>query len=93
MSAFERLVFGLMAVPRLPVILLLSFSGIAVGLFSALHPASCIELQKRFYERINWRMEPISMEKEIRNTRLLGWFSIIVCLAALILVILKPDLL
>ncbi|MFH0826722.1 MAG: hypothetical protein V1923_02365 [Candidatus Omnitrophota bacterium] len=93
MSVFERLVLALMVVPRLPVILLLCFSGIAVGLFSALHPASCIELQKRFYQRINWRMEPISMEKEIRNTRLLGWFSVIVSLGFLILVILKPDLL
>ncbi|KPK97447.1 MAG: hypothetical protein AMJ95_08990 [Omnitrophica WOR_2 bacterium SM23_72] len=93
MSAFERLVFGLMAVPRLPVILLLCLLGICVGLFLALRPASCIELQKRFYERINWRMEPISLEKEIRYTRLLGWFSITLFLAFLILVFLKPDLL
>ncbi|KPK98906.1 MAG: hypothetical protein AMJ95_02205 [Omnitrophica WOR_2 bacterium SM23_72] len=92
MSAFERLVFALTVVPRLPVILILCFSGICVGLFLAFRPASCIEIQKRFYERINWRMEPISMEKEIRNTRLLGWFSITVSLATLLFIFLKPSL-
>ncbi len=93
MSAFERLVYWLMTVPRLPIILILSLSGIVCGLFSVLRPASCIEIQKRFYAHINWRIEPISMEKEIRNTRILGWFLVMVSLATLGLVILKPNLL
>lgn len=93
MSPIERLIFGLMAVPRLPVIILFSFSGITVGLYPALHPASCIEMQKRFYARINWRMEPISLEKEIRNTRILGWLLIAFSLACLCLIVLKPTLL
>ncbi|MFH1457776.1 MAG: hypothetical protein ABIG31_01240 [Candidatus Omnitrophota bacterium] len=93
MNSFERMVYGLMAVPRLPVIIYFSLSGIAVGLFSIFKPASCIEIQKRFYARINWRMEPISMEKELTHTRILGWFLTALSLAALCLVICKPDLL
>ena len=45
---------------------------IGLGLF--LKPSRTIELQIKFYERINWRMEPVSMAKEIRNTKLMGLF-------------------
>ena len=31
-----------------------------------------IRLQQKFYEKINWRMEPISWEHEIRATRFMG---------------------
>ncbi|MEK6563652.1 MAG: hypothetical protein AABZ65_01325 [Candidatus Omnitrophota bacterium] len=31
--------------------------------------------------RINWRIEPVSMPKEIRNTKLMGVFLIIAALA------------
>jgi hypothetical protein len=37
-------------------------------------PELAIEIQKRFYAKINWRIEPVSMPKEIRNTRIMGWF-------------------
>ena len=42
------------------------------GLFMFMRPEAAIELQRRFYARINWRMEPISMSKELRNTRIMG---------------------
>jgi hypothetical protein len=93
MSKFELLIYWLMRIPLLPVIIFFSLPGVAAGLFLALKPVSCIELQKRFYAKINWRMEPISMEKEIRNTRLMGWFLVIFLLAALFLVFAKPFLL
>jgi hypothetical protein len=35
-------------------------------------PEFDIEIQRRFYARINWRIEPVSLEKELRNTRLMG---------------------
>ena len=35
-------------------------------------PSFAIELQRKFYEKINWKIEPISLEKEIRNTRIMG---------------------
>lgn len=57
----------------------LSFiSGVSIiaGIFLFLRPASAIEFQRRFYEKINWRIEPISMEKEKRNTKIMGLFLI-----------------
>ena len=37
-------------------------TGIALGLFLFSKPFSAIEMQRKFYEKINWRIEPISME-------------------------------
>ena len=48
------------------------------------HPQAIIEIQKQFYALINWRMEPISMSKEIRNTKLMGAFLIIFVLISCI---------
>ena len=93
MCGFERLVYGSMAVLPLSLIVFFSLSGICVGLFCIFRPALTIELQKRFYGRINWRMEPISMEKELRNPRLMGWFLILVSLAMLFLITRQPCLL
>ena len=49
---------------------------LVVGLFVALRPEKTIEIQQKFYAKINWRIEPISMSKEIRNTRLMGLFLV-----------------
>lgn len=48
-----------------------------IGLFIFFKPASAIKLQIKFYGMINWRIEPIDMRKEIRNTRIMGAFLII----------------
>ena len=47
-------------------------------------PQEIIELQQKFYTLINWRMEPISMSKEIRNTKLMGAFLIVFALISCI---------
>jgi hypothetical protein len=54
----------------LSVILIMSSS--ALGLWLVRKPSSAIRMQKDFYARINWKIEPISMAKEIRNTRIMG---------------------
>jgi len=54
-----------------------SFIAVLLGGYIYVNPERVIDLQKRFYTLINWRMEPISMSKEIRNTRLMGLFLII----------------
>ena len=59
-------------------VLLIVIMSLAIGLFLIFKPSSAIELQRRFYELINWRIEPISMQKEIRNTKLMGLFLIII---------------
>ena len=57
--------------------------GIAVGSLLILRPGQVIEFQKRFYFKINWRMEPVNMALEIRNTRRMGFMImgvVIVCI-------------
>ncbi len=51
--------------------------GIALGAIIAWKPRKVIDAQTTFYRLINWKMEPISMEKEIRNTRIMGLMLLI----------------
>jgi hypothetical protein len=55
-----------------PISILVYLLGVSIGLAMFFRPSAFIEFQRRFYAKINWRMEPISMAKEIRNTRLMG---------------------
>ncbi|MBN1871553.1 MAG: hypothetical protein JW800_03175 [Candidatus Omnitrophica bacterium] len=64
--------------------ILLSVIILAVGLFLLLNPQGSIEIQRKFYEKLNWRIEPISMQKEIRNTRIMGLFLIMITLSGII---------
>jgi len=53
------------------------------GVLLILKPKLTIKIQQKFYEKINWRIEPISIPKEIRNTRIMGAMLLIVALAAI----------
>lgn len=68
------------------VILMLAFLSVGFGLFIYCKPLKAFEIQKRFYELINWRIEPISVQKEIRNTRLMGVFLVLFVIGALLYV-------
>ena len=35
-------------------------------------PRKVIDMQIALYRPFNWKIEPISMEKEVRNTRIMG---------------------
>lgn len=73
-----------------PIITVLIFlSSILIGSVLFFNPALAIRIQKKFYEKINWRIEPISMEKEIRNTKIMGLFLIIVSFSAGIYIFIK----
>lgn len=61
--------------------ILVSALGIIIGLFIFSKPELTIEIQKKFYAKINWRIEPVSMPKEIRNTKIMGIFLAIVAIA------------
>lgn len=52
--------------------LTLSVMAMVFGALIAWQPKKTIELQMALYRPFNWRLEPISMEKEIRNTRIMG---------------------
>ncbi len=58
------------------VLIVLVALALGFGLITA--PQRAIDIQTKFYALINWRMEPISLEKEIRNTRLMGT-AVIMC--------------
>ena len=77
MQFAESCVAWLSGIPLLPFVTGISVIGIAVGVMLIARPSAAIEIQKRFYAKINWRMEPISMPKEIRNTRLMGVMVIV----------------
>ncbi|MFZ5800659.1 MAG: hypothetical protein ACOY3D_04695 [Candidatus Omnitrophota bacterium] len=55
-------------------LILFFITGLAVGTFLFLRPSAALELQRRFYLKINWRIEPVDMQKELRNTRIMGVF-------------------
>jgi len=52
------------------------------GLLCFTKPSLAITLQQRFYEKINWKIEPIDLKKELRNTKIMGVLSICLALAA-----------
>lgn len=64
---------------------LVIFAGCVLGAIVFLKPRKVIDLQIRFYELINWKVTPISMEKEIRNTKMMGFVVIIISLGVSIL--------
>lgn len=64
--------------------ILISIVSIIIGSFIFFKPSATIEIQRKFYEKINWRIEPISMQKEIRNTKLIGLFLIAVACLTII---------
>ena len=68
------------------LLLCISLLGIIAGLLSISKPMLVIKLQQRFYSKINWRIEPISFEREVRNTKIMGYFSLIIsCLIVLLI--------
>ena len=49
-----------------------SLASLCCGIFLINKPSLAIKIQIKFYEKINWRIEPVSMDKEIRSTRRMG---------------------
>jgi len=62
----------------------LAVLSLSTGLVCLRWPARVIAFQQKFYSWINWRMEPISMPKEIRNTRLMGLSLVLLAVSALL---------
>ncbi|OGW76083.1 MAG: hypothetical protein A2Z72_01825 [Omnitrophica bacterium RBG_13_46_9] len=64
--------------------LTLSVIAMLLGIFFIWQPKRIIEAQIAIYRPFNWKIEPVSMEKEIRNTRLMGVAVLIVGVISLI---------
>jgi hypothetical protein len=54
--------------------------GIVVGLFVFFYPVSVMRMQVKFYEKINLRVEPISLKKEFMRIKYTGLYLVILCL-------------
>jgi hypothetical protein len=77
-----RAIASIINTPLTPI--LISVIGIIIGLFVFFKPELAIEIQRRFYEKLNWRIEPISMQKEIRNIKIMGIFLVAVAVVTII---------
>lgn len=62
---------------------------IVFGVMVAWKPKKVIDIQIAFYRLINWKIEPVSMEKEITNTRIMGASVLILGAIALIYILLS----
>lgn len=93
LDLMETLIAWLAGIPALPILMLFSLVGLSIGFFFVIKPSLAIEIQRRFYAKINWKIEPISMQKEIRNTRIMGWLLIAILIATLVLILTKKSIL
>lgn len=57
---------------------------ILFGSMIALKPKKTIDIQIALYRPFNWKLEPISWKKEIRNTRVMGLVVLILGVASLL---------
>jgi hypothetical protein len=73
----------------IPALLLVCPLSIILGLLLFFNPASAIETQRKIYEKINWRIEPMSMQKELRNTRGMGLALIAAAVFAIVCIMIK----
>ena len=62
---------------------------IVFGALLAWKPKKTIDIQTALYRPFNWKLEPISMEKEIKNTRIMGLVVLILGTLSLIYILLK----
>jgi len=54
------------------LLVLIAVFGLLVGGLSAVSPKHSIQLYQFIMKWLNWRVEPIGYDRELRNTRILG---------------------
>lgn len=64
-----------------------SVLAIGFGAMFIKRPVRAIEFQMKFYRAINWKMEPVSWEREVRNTRTMGAVAVLCGLIGLIAIV------
>lgn len=69
------------------ILIIISLLELAVGIASVLNPSLVISLQQAFYKKINWYIQPISIEREIRNTKFMGYVDFLMGLLIFFLAI------
>lgn len=71
------------------VAVIIAINSFIFGIVAVSRPNSVIRFQQKFCERINWRVEPISWEIEIKSTKRFGRILILLSIGILALVIFK----
>ena len=64
--------------------LAISVLAILFGALISWKPRKTIDIQSALYRPFNWKLEPISMEKEIRNTRIMGFVLIVIGIISIV---------
>ncbi len=67
-----------------PITILFAVVSIIIGLLVFAEASSVIKAQIKFYKKINWRIAPVSMKKEIRNTKIIGLFLFVIGVVTII---------
>jgi hypothetical protein len=71
--------------------LTVAFIALLLGALIAWKPEKVIKIQIAFYRTINWKMEPISMAKEIANTRIMGLALAILAVLAMVYILTRSS--
>lgn len=77
--------FDMVRLTFLIIELIIAIASLLCGLILILKPKDSINIQQNFYKRINWKIEPINYDKEVRNTRIMGGICIVSGLILLII--------
>ena len=62
---------------------------IVFGALVAWKPKKVIDIQTAIYRPFNWKLEPINMEKEIKNTRIMGLVVMILGIVGLVYIVIR----
>jgi hypothetical protein len=57
------------------------------GALIALKPKKTIDIQIAIYKPFNWKIEPIDMQKEIKNTRIMGMIVLVLGIISLVYIL------
>ena len=62
---------------------------LALGFWYFRQPKKVIKAQQDFYLLFNWKLEPVSMKKEIQNTRFMGKLLMVLAVISFICIIFR----
>lgn len=71
------------------ILLILAAASLGVGVLYSSKPELAIEWQKRAYASFNWRIEPISLERELRSMKVMGKILIFISMATIVYLIIN----
>ena len=68
----------------LPLAIIFAVTGIGFGLFMVYKADTIMKIEIKNSAKSNWRMEPISLERELKNTKIRGINLIAICILAIV---------